>query len=42
MSAQLPIERVEDTARWIALARALESERPDAVFHDPFGRKLCG
>ncbi len=42
MSNELPIERVEDTARWIALARALESERKDVVFHDPFGRNLAG
>jgi len=36
------IEHVSDTARWVALYRAMESERPDALFHDPFARKLAG
>jgi methyltransferase (TIGR00027 family) len=31
-----------DTARWVALYRALESERPDALFSDPFARTLAG
>lgn len=35
MSHEPLIGRVEDTAGWIALARALESERPDGVFRDP-------
>lgn len=33
---------VSDTARFVALLRAMESERPDALFHDPFARKLAG
>lgn len=37
-----PIENVSDTARWIAAYRATESERPDAIFHDPFARRLAG
>lgn len=41
MSARL-IEDVSDTARWVAYLRALESERPDALFHDPFARRLAG
>jgi methyltransferase (TIGR00027 family) len=36
------IDRVQDTARWVAMARALESERKDALFADPFARKLAG
>ena len=36
------IEHVTDTAFWIASLRALESERPDAVFHDPLAAKLAG
>jgi methyltransferase (TIGR00027 family) len=37
-----PVEHVQDTARWVAMARALESERTDALFKDPFARKLAG
>lgn len=33
---------VSDTARWVAYFRALESERPDALFHDPHARALAG
>jgi methyltransferase (TIGR00027 family) len=36
------VDRVQDTARWVAMARAEESERKDAVFRDPFARKLAG
>jgi methyltransferase (TIGR00027 family) len=36
------VVRVQDTARWVAMARAHESERKDAIFHDPFARKLAG
>jgi methyltransferase (TIGR00027 family) len=36
------VERVQDTARWVAMARALESERKDALFQDPFARRLAG
>jgi len=36
------IENISDTARWVAFFRAEESERPDAVFHDPFARRLAG
>jgi methyltransferase (TIGR00027 family) len=42
MSAPPLIEGVPDTARWTAYCRALESERPDALFRDPFARKLAG
>src|SRR5256886_13643386 len=40
--ASAAIEHVSDTARWVALYRAMESERPDALFHDPYARRLAG
>jgi methyltransferase (TIGR00027 family) len=40
--AEPPIRNISDTARWVAVYRARESERPDAVFHDPYARKLAG
>jgi methyltransferase (TIGR00027 family) len=36
------IRDVSDTARWMAVYRARESERPDAAVHDPFARALAG
>jgi methyltransferase (TIGR00027 family) len=36
------ISHVSDTARWVAMYRALESERPDALFRDPHARHLAG
>jgi methyltransferase (TIGR00027 family) len=36
------IENVSDTALWVAMYRAMESERPDALFNDPFARELAG
>jgi len=36
------IEHVSDTARWVALYRAMESERSDALFRDPYARRLAG
>jgi methyltransferase (TIGR00027 family) len=36
------IQHVSDTARWVALYRAMESERPDALFRDPYARALAG
>ena len=38
----MPIEHISDTARWVAVYRAMESERPDAIFRDPFAAKLAG
>jgi methyltransferase (TIGR00027 family) len=38
----LLMEDVSDTARWVAFHRALESERHDALFVDPFARRLAG
>lgn len=37
-----PIRNVSDTAVWVAMYRAHESERPDALFHDPYARRLAG
>lgn len=37
-----PIRNVSDTAAWVAIYRAMESERPDALFHDPYARRLGG
>jgi methyltransferase (TIGR00027 family) len=43
MSASEPLIRnISDTALWAAIYRAQESERPDAVFRDPFARRLAG
>jgi len=42
MPDAFPIQSVSDTARWVAMYRAHESERKDAIFHDPFARKLAG
>jgi methyltransferase (TIGR00027 family) len=36
------IRNISDTARWAAVYRAQESERPDALFRDPFARRLAG
>ena len=40
--AESKIRNISDTARWVAVYRARESERPDAVFRDPFARRLAG
>ena len=42
MSAAFVPDDVSDTARWVAYYRGLESERPDALFHDPWARRLAG
>src|SRR5262249_35248751 len=36
------IEHISDTARWVAVYRAMESDRPDAIFRDPHARRLAG
>jgi len=36
------IRNISDTARWVAAYRAMETERPDALFHDPYARRLAG
>ncbi|MCU1383334.1 MAG: SAM-dependent methyltransferase [Acidobacteria bacterium] len=42
MSDDPLIRDVSDTARWMAVYRARESEREDAVFRDPHARALAG
>ena len=37
-----PIRNVSDTALWVAIYRAMESERSDRIFNDPYARKLGG
>jgi methyltransferase (TIGR00027 family) len=38
----MPIENISDTARWVAVYRAMETARPDAIFRDPFAERLAG
>jgi methyltransferase (TIGR00027 family) len=42
MSDRFPIETISDTALGVAFCRAIESERSDALFNDPFARTLAG
>ncbi|HEX9703964.1 MAG TPA: class I SAM-dependent methyltransferase [Gemmatimonadales bacterium] len=42
MASGASVQHVSDTARWVAFYRAMESERPDAVFRDPYARRLAG
>jgi methyltransferase (TIGR00027 family) len=37
-----PISNVSDTARWVAVYRAWESARADALFRDPYADLLAG
>ena len=37
-----PVRNVSDTALWVAIYRAMESERRDAIFKDPYARRLGG
>jgi methyltransferase (TIGR00027 family) len=36
------VRDISDTARWVAYYRAQETDRPDALFRDPFARQLAG
>jgi methyltransferase (TIGR00027 family) len=36
------LRNISDTARWVAVYRARETERADAVFRDPFAARLAG
>jgi methyltransferase (TIGR00027 family) len=36
------VSNVSDTARWVAVYRAWESARPDALFSDPYAARLAG
>jgi methyltransferase (TIGR00027 family) len=42
MSDEGGLRNISDTAHWVAMYRALESERPDALFRDPFAMRLAG
>jgi methyltransferase (TIGR00027 family) len=39
---QSHIRNVSDTAHWVALYRAMETDRRDALFRDPYARRLAG
>ncbi|MGC8595949.1 MAG: hypothetical protein ACP5MI_10155 [Candidatus Kryptoniota bacterium] len=36
------VENISDTAFWVAFYRAMETERSDAHFRDPYARLLAG
>ena len=36
------IRNVSDTAHWVAVYRAMETERSDAIFRDPYAKRLAG
>src|ERR1700684_3585937 len=36
------VRNISDTARWVAYLRARETQRPDALFRDPFAGRLAG
>ena len=42
MTDESAIRNVSDTALWVAVFRAQESERSDPLFHDPYARMLAG
>ena len=42
MNSAQTIRNISDTALWVAVYRAQESKRPDAVFRDPYANKLAG
>jgi len=42
MNPTTPIRHISDTALWVAVYRAQESERADAVFRDRYASKLAG
>lgn len=42
MDSAHPIHHISDTALWVTVYRARESERADAVFRDPYASKLAG
>jgi methyltransferase (TIGR00027 family) len=39
---RIVVRNISDTARWAAVFRANETERPDAIFRDPFAKELAG
>jgi methyltransferase (TIGR00027 family) len=38
----MTIQHISDTALWIAMYRAIETERRDALFRDPWARRMAG
>lgn len=42
VETESPIRHVSDTALWVAVYRAQETERKDALFRDPYARRLAG
>ncbi|SIS15437.1 class I SAM-dependent methyltransferase [Williamsia sterculiae] len=42
MSGEPLVSHVSDTARWVAVRRAVESNRSDALFRDPLAAMLAG
>jgi O-methyltransferase involved in polyketide biosynthesis len=36
------VSHVSDTALWVAVHRAAESKRKDALFRDPYAERLAG
>lgn len=40
--AQAVVRDISDTARWAAVFRARATERPDAIFRDPYAERLAG
>lgn len=42
MNNASPVSNVSDTARWVAVYRAWESARTDALFDDPYAKSLAG
>jgi methyltransferase (TIGR00027 family) len=41
-AAKTVVKNISDTARWAAVFRARETERPDAMFRDPYAERLAG
>lgn len=42
LSQESLIRDISDTARWVAMHRAIETDRPDALFRDRLARRLAG
>ncbi|MBK6851108.1 MAG: SAM-dependent methyltransferase [Burkholderiales bacterium] len=38
----MTIQHISETALWVAMYRALETERSDALFRDPWARRMAG
>jgi methyltransferase (TIGR00027 family) len=41
-ATELVVRNISDTARWAAVFRARETQRPDALFRDPYAERLAG